>query len=224
MQRAEGTTVAESPMIFTRLQRRIARDRTLFWGGLVLFAGLVFAVVGVSPPEKTLGSGIRSVYIHVGLSVAGALGILVAGLLGLVAAAFGRPTPQKWSNTIAWVGVAFFIAGFVASVIAAHINWGAFFWQEPRTVSALRIIALGLIVQTIGVWNVPYRLQGLLTTALAVFLYWALETTPLVLHPRNAARDSTSQTIQLIFLAVLVLCLLASAWIALRLRSSRFLS
>jgi hypothetical protein len=206
-------------MNINRLQRRIARDPKLFWGVLALLTGLVIAVVAVSPPEKILGTGIRAVYVHVGLSVTGALGIIVAGLLGLMAAAFGRPRLQKWSNTIAWVGLAFFFVGLLSSVVAAEINWGGFLWQEPRAISSVRIIVAGLFVQAIGLWSVPYRLQALLTTALAAFLCWALETTPLVLHPSSAVRDSSSRAIQLTFLAVLAICVLAAAWIALRLRA-----
>lgn len=190
-----------------------AKSGKHFWailGGLTILAAIL---VLLAPGEQTLGSGIKSVYVHVALTWTGMSGFLVAGFAGLTMALFAKPSLQDWSHKIAWVSLAFFAAGLAMSIIAASINWGAVFWQEPRTNSAIQILAVGLIVQVANSWSIPYRLKGTLNFFLAVFLIWLIQTTPLVLHPGDAARSTTSLAIRLTFFGLYALCILAGAWI-----------
>lgn len=208
-------------MSSNNLQNRLSSNPGLFWGVLAALAFIAAAILVVAPSEQTLGTGIRTVYIHVALTWTGMSGIIIAGVVGLAAAVLARPSWQKWAVTINWIALAFFTAGLIMSIIAAGINWGAVFWQEPRTNSALQIIALGLIVQLINSWKVPYRLQGILSFFLAVFLLWSVMSTPLVLHPGNAARTTPSLAIRFTFFSVFTLCFLAAVWIALWLQVVR---
>ena len=184
-----------------------------FWAILGGLAFLAAILVWLAPGEQTLGSGIKSVYIHVALTWTGMSGFLIAGLAGLTMALFAKPFFQDWTHSIAWVALAFFAAGLAMSIIAASINWGAVFWQEPRTNSALQILAVGLIVQVANSWSIPYRLKGVLNFFLAIFLLWLIQTTPLVLHPGDAARTATSMAIRFTFFSLYAICVLAGAWI-----------
>ncbi len=193
----------------------------LFWavlGGILVLAAILLFL---APAEQTLGSGIKSVYIHVALTWTGMSGLIVAGLLGLAAAIFAHSRLHEWAHTVAWVALAMFAAGLVMSILAASINWGAVFWQEPRTNSALQILALGLIVQLINSWQLSYRLKGGLNFLLAAFLMWSVLTTPLVLHPGSAARTTPSSAIRFTFMALFVLCFLAATWIVINWQQRR---
>jgi hypothetical protein len=183
--------------------------------GIVVLAALL---LWLAPAEQTLGSGITSVYVHVALTWAGMTGLIVAAVLGLAAAVLGRPGWQDWGHVIAWVGLGMFAAGLVMSAVAAGINWGNVFWQEPRFNSALQILAVGLIVQIVNSLPLPYRLRGLLQALPAALLLWLTVITPLVLHPGNAARTSPSAAIRFTFFGLFVLCCLAGAWIVLAIR------
>lgn len=185
----------------------------LFWSVLGVILALALIIILLSPSEQTLGSGIKSVYIHVALTWTGMSGFFVAGAVGLVAALFARPQLQKWAHTIAWVALAMFGAGLVMSAWAAIINWGAMFWLEPRSNSALQLLAAGLIVQVINSWSVSYRIKGALNFLLSLFLLWSVISTPLVLHPGSAARSSPSSAIRFTFFSLFVLCALAATWI-----------
>lgn len=193
-----------------RLQHSSSR---LFWSVLGGILSLALILLWLAPAEQTLGTGIKSVYTHVAFTWTGMTGLIVAGLVGLGAAIFNRSGLISWARTIAWVALAMFAAGLFMSMWAARVNWGAMFWQEPRTNSALQILALGLIVQVVTYWGIPDRLKGGLYLAVPAFLFWSVLTTPLVLHPGNAARASPSAAIRFTFLGLFSLFTLAAAWI-----------
>lgn len=192
---------------------KLAKSRKHFWGILGSQALLAVVLLWLAPGEQTLGSGIKSVYVHVALTWTGMSGFLIAGLVGLAVAIFSKPSLQEWAHKIAWVALVFFAAGLAMSIIAASVNWGSVFWQEPRTNSALQILAVGLVVQLANSWSIPYRLKGILNFFLALFLIWLIQTTPLVLHPGNAARSTPSLAIRFTFFGLFALCTLAAAWI-----------
>lgn len=195
-----------------------ATSRKSTWTALLVILSLMALLLLFAPEEKELGSGIRSVYIHVALTWTGMTGLFAAGLIGLGAALFNRSKLQIWAHTITWVALGAFIAGLVMSIVAAGINWGGVFWQEPRTNAVLTVIAAGLIIQVINSWSIPTRLKGFLTALLAAVLLWMVMATPLVLHPGNAARTTPSLAIRFTFFGLYVLCLLAASWIVFSVR------
>ena len=62
-----------------------------------------------------------------------------------------------------------------------------------------------------GSWPVWTRLKGLLRVVLVVIFTWSNLTTPLVLHPQNPIRTSTSVAIQYSFLGIFLLFFLVAA-------------
>lgn len=194
------------------------RSNRLFWavlGGLLSLAAILLLL---APLERTLGEGIRSVYLHVALTWAGMLGILFAAIPGLWSAANGKRPTIDWARTISWVALTMFALGLLMSLLAASINWGSVFWQEPRTQSALEILALGLIAQIASYWPVPVRLKGSLYILLASFMIWNVSNTPLILHPGNAARTSSSAAIRWSFIGLFALVSGAAAWVVINRR------
>jgi hypothetical protein len=185
----------------------------LFWAVLGGILSLATILLIVAPAEQTLGEGIKSVYIHVAFTWAGMIGLVVAGILGLATAITDHKALLDWAKTIGWVALAMFAAGLVMSILAARINWGAVFWQEPRTNSAFEILALGFIVQFMATLPIPDRLKGVLFLLLAAFLIYSVSSTERVLHPGNAARTSPSATIRFTFLGLFLLFSGAAAWI-----------
>jgi hypothetical protein len=183
------------------------------WAGLALLLLLASLLLLLSPEERELGSGIKSIYVHVALTWTGMSGLIIAGLVGLASAVLNRENLQSWAISITWVALGFFALGLVMSVIAAGINWGAVFWQEPRTSTVLQVLALGLIVQGINTWPVPFRLKGILSFMLAVILMVLIFTTPLVLHPGNAATTANSLAIRFTFFGLYAVAMAAAALI-----------
>lgn len=185
----------------------------------VLVRGITFLLIGVvlllwlAPAEKSLGTGMRAVYLHVGLIWTGIAGFVAAGLLGALVLWRDDSRLERWAQTVGWVATAFFASGFLSSMLASAINWGGVFLAEPRNISALMVISVALIVQIGGSWPIWTRLKGLLRIALVVIFAWSNLTTPLVLHPENPIGTSTSTAIQASFLGVFLLFSLMAALI-----------
>lgn len=189
------------------------------WIAFLLIILLAATILIFAPEERELGSGIRSVYVHVAMIWTGMSGIVLAGLLGLGAAVFNKADLQSWAKSITWVALGMFAGGVIMSIVAAGINWGGVFWQEPRTNTVLQVMAFTLIVQVINSWPVSLRIRGGLNFLLACLLLFLVFTTPLVLHPGDAARTANSLAIRFTFITLYVLCMTAAAWLVLELRT-----
>lgn len=190
----------------------------------VVLLGVVITAVFLlylAPEERTLGAGIRAVYVHVSLIWTGLAGLVVAGLMGLALLITGQPRLAAWLPTVGWVGFAFYAAGVAMSAVASKVNWGNIFWQEPRMMVALNNLALTLLVLALNVWLPWPRLRGLLHAVLPLAIVWSTRRAPLVLHPQNPIFSSEAVGIQAAFLGLFGLTAVIAAWIVWRLKSTR---
>lgn len=181
----------------------------------IVVAAVLLVIFG--PEERALGAGIKIVYVHVALTWAGMTGLGVAAALGAGVILFDsrRSTLESKMLTTGRVATGVYTAGFIVSLAAEQINWGGIYWSEPRTISAMQITAVALIVQVVNAWlsgGIWYsRLRGLLSVALFGFVLLRGRVESL-LHPDNAASDSGSPAIQLTFVALFALCCMGMAW------------
>lgn len=188
-----------------------ANKKIRFWLILVviLIAGSMLTLL--APDERTLGQGIKVVYVHVAFIWTGMLGFTLAGILGVLMLFMEKKTMHDLNLTLSWVSLACFSVGIALSLLASQVNWGGIYWQEPRMLSSLGFLAaatLVLIAKKLLPW---YRARGALSAFLAFLLMWSILGIPLVLHPKSAIRESSAITIQLTFLAMFVLSSLAAA-------------
>jgi hypothetical protein len=166
-------------------------------GGILL---AVLLVVLFGPREALLGSGIRTVYLHVGLIWTGLAGFVVAALCGAWVLWRPRPFAQEAMAVAGGVGLAFYAAGVFMSMIASWDNWGNVFWREPRMAAAMNGLAVALIFQVAGSWSPWPRLRGALHIGLVGFVFWLNYSAPRVLHPDNPIWSSDSWRIQAAFI------------------------
>jgi hypothetical protein len=187
-------------------------NRYLTWLVPALLLVLFITILLMAPLEKTLGETIRLVYAHAAFTRAGMLGIYASGLLGLLVATTANERLQSWSQTVAWVSFALFVIGGIFSIFAQRASWGGVALAEPRMRTSLTVTAVIVIVLLLNSWIPWIRLRGLLYTALALYIAWAIPNTPLILHPQNAVGTSPSLWIRLTFPALTTLALLMGLW------------
>ncbi len=193
----------------------VTREESLVSVDVVWFAVILGAATvlwWLSPPERTLGTGIRPVYVHVGLIWTGITGYVAAGLLGIQLLRTGGRTWRRWARATGWVANGFFLAGLLVSMWASQVNWGGVYLAEPRYLVNFALLLVALSVQILAeLPAVPSRLLGILYVGVMLALLAANQFTPLVLHPANPIRTSNAASIQLTFLAFFALFLLAAA-------------
>lgn len=187
---------------------------------LVLVVLGAVLLIGLGPTERTLGEGIRVVYLHVALIWTGMLGIVLAGVLALPVLLTGRETLARWMEIVAWVALGFYALSGVVSLVAQQVNWGGIAWQEPRTSTMLQLLAFFLIVQVVKSWFIPpgphaIRLKAGLNILMAAVLLWSNWATPLQLHPQDPIGTSSSPGIRLTFYLLFGLLALAATWLVL---------
>jgi hypothetical protein len=170
-------------------------------------------IVWLAPPEKTMGYGIRPVYVHVALIWTGMLGLLMAGLLGLVLTVTNQAKWGGWMQTVGWVSFGFILASLVASIVAQIVNWNGIFWDEPRNQMIVRLVVAYLAVLIANSWLPWPRLRGLVMVVSAGVMLSALRFTPNVLHPEDPIGNSSASGIQVTFLVLGLLSVVAATWI-----------
>jgi hypothetical protein len=173
---------------------------------------LAFAlVVYFAPEEKTMGAGIKSVYVHVALIWTGLLGLLIVGVLGFALLIFNRATLNQWMQVVGWVSLGVLVLSALASMVAQIINWNGIFWDEPRSVAQFQTLAAFIIVQIVSQWLPWQRVRGFLVGVAVVVILTVIRLSPLVLHPENPIGTSNSSGIQLTFVILFVLSTLMAA-------------
>lgn len=181
--------------------------------GLLFTAALIVIWVLLAPREKTLGDGIRTVYLHVSASWAGLVGMYASGITGLVMLIRGGSKLERLLRSLGWTALGFFGLGLSLSLAAAVVNWGGILWTEPRINASIRILVAGITVQIVGyLWESP-RLKGLLWVLVAGYASWALAIAQNVFHPGGAIQETTPVLMQATFFGVFVLMLVAEGLI-----------
>lgn len=173
---------------------------------VVLLAVLALLVL-LSPAEAQLGNLIKIIYLHGALARVGIYAILLAGALGLVYLLRPRPALLRWSNAVQVAGLTAFIVHFALSVIPTHATWGMWIaFDEPRTRMSLQIIGVGIIVVLVRRLVDDDRLSGLANGLLGIAVLLLNARTGVLRHPLNAIGDSTSTSIQLFYVAIVLIC------------------
>jgi hypothetical protein len=179
---------------------------------LLLITILVIALLAFfAPEERSLGAGVRIVYLHGAWVLAAELALLMAGLAGLI----GLITPRKifhaWSAALGRAGMLFWITYLPLSLWAMQANWNGLFLAEPRFRLAVTFAATGVLLQ-LGLWIIDKDwITSLANILFIVVLRLAFAAAGNVMHPPpSPIFDSGSYAIIGFFLALIALALAAS--------------
>ena len=179
------------------------------WFGLTLLAIVVVTALG--PAEKSLGTNVRVVYLHGAWVWTALVYMMAAAVVGLVGLLTRRRNIHYWSRVLGRTGLVFWITYLPLSLWAMQTNWNGLFLSEPRWRVAI-IFAIGGLAIQIGITLLENPAwASALNLIYAVILFYVLRTTDQVMHPGSPIFSSGSGRIQIYFLTLLVLTLLA-AW------------
>ncbi|UCD99154.1 MAG: hypothetical protein JSV42_00065 [Chloroflexota bacterium] len=181
----------------------------LLWFALTLLSIVVVAALG--PAERSLGTNVRVVYLHGAWVWTALICIYSAAIAGLLGFITRRRNLHYWSRALGRTGLAFWLTYLPLSLWAMQTNWNGLFLAEPRWRVAI-IFAIGGLAIQIGITLLENPVwASFLNLLYALILAYVLQTVEQVMHPGSPIFASGSWRIQLHFLVLLVLALLA-AW------------
>lgn len=184
---------------------------------LILTFILLVLCVGVSslgPVERTLGTNVRSVYLHGAWVWTALLSFITAGGIGVLAIVLKREILHTWSIAIGRAGTFFWITYLPLSLRTMQLNWNGLFLQEPRWRVSFDFMIVSVLFQTaIILLNKP-PIGSLLNITFIAALGWTLIRTDQVMHPGSPIASSGSNTIQVFFVILVFLTTLAGWFLA----------
>lgn len=187
--------------------RMLAKAKPVYLLPVVLVLIALFALVG--PAEAELGTNVRIVYLHgawVWTALAAFGGGALAGIVGLISR---RPSWLGRSKVLAQTGTIFWVTYLPLSLWAMQANWNGLYLLEPRWRIAIDYALIALLLQTaILLMQFPI-VTGLLNIGFSGGLFWSLSRAEQVMHPPSPIASSGSALIQLYFVGLVLLCLLA---------------
>ncbi len=185
---------------------------SLFWFVLTLVS--IIALTFLGPSEKSLGSNVRVVYLHgawVWTALVGFISAAVAGAAGLVT---HKDYLHRWSTALGRTGLFFWITYLPLSMWASQLNWNGLFLAEPRWKVAFVFSVVGLLLQLgLALIDRP-SLASIGNVLFLVALTIGLSAADRVLHPVSPIFTSGSLRLQLFFISLVALTMLAGAQIA----------
>ena len=181
----------------------------VLWFIITLLAIVVVTALG--PAEKSLGTNVRVVYLHGAWVWAAMITILAAAVVGLAGLIARHNSLQYWSRALGRTGLVFWVTYLPLSLWAMQTNWNGLFLAEPRWRVAM-VFAVGGLVLQIGITLLENPAwASALNLAYALILMYVLQTTDQVMHPGSPIFNSGAWRIQIYFIVLLGLTLLA-AW------------
>ena len=168
----------------------------------------------MGPEERTLGTNVRSIYLHGAWVWTALLSFIAAGVIGLFAILFHRDTLHAWSIALGRAGTVFWITYLPLSLWTMQMNWNGLFLQEPRWRVSFDFLIVGILIQLAILLIQKPIIGSILNLTYISALCWTLLRTDQVMHPGSPISSSESYTIQTFFAILIVLCTLASWFLA----------
>jgi hypothetical protein len=163
-------------------------------------------ILWISPEERTLGVGIKPVYLHVSLTWTGMLLLFLSGLIGIAVVVSNSGKFTSWLKTIFSLAVGFFI-----SIVASFINWGGVPVREPKVLTALNVVVVSGVVWVLTRWIHRKWIIGVLSLIPVLFVIWTVGGSRMVLHPGNPV-NSSPDGIRFTFYSLFFLAILLAGW------------
>lgn len=188
----------------------------MFWRNSPLFllvplAVLLAILIGLAPPEQSLGNNVRIVYLHGAWVWTSLLGFGVSACLSLVGLATGWPKALDLAQSLAKTATVFWVTYLPLSLWAMQANWNGLFLAEPRWRLGLDFAVIGLLAQAAIHVIDRSRFAAAVNLAFPLLLFFQLSRAKSVMHPSSPIFSSESGPIQVFFLLLTAVCLLI-AW------------
>ena len=173
----------------------------------------LFSIFG--PEEKSLGAGVRVVYLHGALVLTAELAFISGGIVGLLGLITQRNMIHNWSTALGRTGIVFWVMYLPVSLWAMQANWNGLFLSEPRFRFAVIFAVTGILLQ-VGLWLINMNwVTSLANSIFIITLLVVFGTAENVMHPGPSPIFSSGNFVIIgFFVAMILLSLLAAYFMA----------
>jgi hypothetical protein len=181
---------------------------------------LVAILTALGPLERTLGANIRVVYLHGAWVWTAKLIFGLAAVAGLVSLVLPkvRQRWEEWSLALGRTGLIFWLIYLPLALVVMQVNWGGFFFDEPRWRVSLMFGIVGTLLQAaLYLVNTPW-ITSMANLLFGGALWVMIDTAATEMHPVSPIFGSDALGIQVYFVALLVLVLLLGVQVAIWIR------
>ena len=188
---------------------RFAQTPNMAWVWLCLTLLAIGLLIALGPAEHSLGTHIRIVYLHGAWVWASLAAFFAAGVFGALGLLTHHMRLHSWSGAFGRTGLIFWITYLPLSLWAMESNWNGLFLAEPRWRLAWIFAISGILMQIgLSLVDKPNLTSGL-NLGFFIALMVALLRTPNVMHPTSPILNSDAWRIQIFFMGLVLLTLLA---------------
>jgi len=170
----------------------------------ILTAALLFLLILITPIEKTLGTGLRLIYLHGAWVWVAMLGFLASAVAGIAAFVLKKPQLHFWSRAFGISGTCFWLIFLPFSLLIMQLYWNGIYLNEPRFRVPLNLAVTAVVLQ-IGLAFLPTQWASIGNILFAGALFYTMSQIGSVLHPESPIFSSNALGIQIYFLAILIL-------------------
>ena len=190
---------------------KIKSSLTLFF--ITIIVMVLLSLFG--PEEKSLGAGVKVVYLHGALVLTAELAFISAGIAGLLGLVTRRSVIQDWSAALGRMGIIFWVIYLPVSLWAMQANWNGLFLAEPRFRFAVIFAVTGVLLQA-GLWLIDRDwVTSLANLVFIVTLLATFASAENIMHPGPSPIFSSGNfAIIGFFLLMIVLSLFAAYFMA----------
>lgn len=175
------------------------------WIPVVLII-IAFTVI-LGPEDRVLGSNLPLILLHGSWVWTGMILFAGSAVLGLAALTLNRSKLHTGSLALSRAGLAFWLTYLPMSLIVMKMNWGGFYFDEPRWSIPFSFAVVGTLLQ-IGLLLIDRKsIASAANVMFGAALWYSLRSANNVLHPDSPVAQSGS-AIQLYFFLLLALTLL----------------
>jgi hypothetical protein len=177
--------------------------------GFLLLMLLLFLLSAFGPPERSLGQGVRWVYLHGAWVWTALVGFALAAVVGALGLVMRRTWAQAWSQSIGLTATFFWVTYLPISLWTMRINWNGLFLEEPRWRIGIDFAIIAMLFQLAALVTQSPALASALNIIFVFSLGLSLGRAEQIMHPPSPITSSGSALIEGFFALMLGVCLLA---------------
>ena len=178
-------------------------------------AALAALIAFLIPPERTLGSVIRVIFVHGALVQVGLVAFAFAAISAAVYLVWRRPAAAAWMTAWQHCALIVWVLYSLSSMWSTYLAWGQWIaWDEPRVRASAYVLVFALACWLVAAWAGSAVFSALINVAVGIVAWTLVKGASIFRHPFDPIGSSGSDAYRLLFAAMLLVIMAAAVLLA----------